>query len=208
MSAWPRSVGLLRAPAWRGAGLVRGQRLGSLTGLGNCWTRRRRGDGSAHLATSFVRPSSSLPPSPQGAMRRNQDELKSSLGEILAGVQAAHAAAEATLCCRDEQRFGPKPTLRRIWSLRSPHSIARGWPRFESLQVSAFVQPETRKNHWWLHDRIKPYLGAGPSAVCIGCRGWAQPQGGARPRRTPLAQLQEAQTPRGHSSASLAIVLT
>lgn len=54
----------------------------------------------------------------------------------------------------DEHRVGLKPILRRVYTRRGVRPIAVVWHRFESMQVSAFVQPETGENLWWLHDKV------------------------------------------------------
>jgi transposase len=69
-------------------------------------------------------------------------------------VEAAHPKAKVTVWSMDEHRVGLKPILRRVWTRRGVRPIAVVWHRFESLQVSAFVHPETGENHWWLHDKV------------------------------------------------------
>ena len=91
---------------------------------------------------------------PRATRRTRQAAFKSRLGDKVKEVQAAHPGAKVTLWSMDEHRVGLKPILRRVWTRKGTQPIALGWHRFESLQVSAFVEPETGENHWWLHDKV------------------------------------------------------
>lgn len=92
---------------------------------------------------------------PSPPRRTNLERFKD---ETLPGkvdeVEKAHSNANVTVWCMDEHRVGLKPILRRVWTRKGIRPIAVVWHRFESIQVSAFVHPETGENHWWLHDKV------------------------------------------------------
>lgn len=68
-------------------------------------------------------------------------------------VQEDHPKACVKLWAMDEHRVGLKPILRRMWMPRTALVVALVWPRYESVQLSAFVCPETGET--WMTDRFK-----------------------------------------------------
>lgn len=73
---------------------------------------------------------------------------------MVKGIRTEFPGSKVSLWNMDEHRVGLKPILRRVWTRRGVQPIAVGWHRFESIQLSAFVQPETGENLWWIEDKV------------------------------------------------------
>lgn len=54
------------------------------------------------------------------------------------------------LWAEDEHRLGLKPILGRTWAIRGQRPIALVHPRYQWLQLYAFVQPQTGKAVWFI----------------------------------------------------------
>ncbi len=85
--------------------------------------------------------------------RPRQEAFKDDLLTEVKRVQEDHPKASVKLWAMDEHRVGLKPILRRMWMPRTAFVVALVWPRYESVQLSAFVCPETGET--WMTDHFK-----------------------------------------------------
>jgi hypothetical protein len=65
-------------------------------------------------------------------------------------VQPSHPHKSVERWSMDEHRIGLKPILRRVWAPKGATVVAPVAPRYQWMDVSAFVYPESGRSRWFL----------------------------------------------------------
>ena len=65
-------------------------------------------------------------------------------------MQPSHPHKSVERWSMDEHRIGLKPILRRVWAPKGATVVAPVAPRYQWMDVSAFVYPESGRSRWLL----------------------------------------------------------
>ncbi|HYU75779.1 MAG TPA: hypothetical protein VEL31_24160 [Ktedonobacteraceae bacterium] len=76
--------------------------------------------------------------------------LLKKLPEELEAIQQAHPQARIELWSSEEHRIGLKPILRRVWVRKGCRVKAMVAPRYQWMDLYAFVEPSSGQTSWLL----------------------------------------------------------
>jgi transposase len=84
--------------------------------------------------------------------------VEKNLRERLRRLQRAHPDKAVEVWVQDESRFGLKPIVRRVWSLKGLRPRSGGRTRYEWLYVYGFARPKTGQTFTLLLRRVNAEL--------------------------------------------------